>query len=65
MKNDFSPYKLFSLGELTHKSLGIFVKLIRSSRNISNDKHPSSDGNSFKFRASDKILKNAFFFFEK
>lgn len=49
-------YKLFSLGEYRHRSLGMLDKLDRSMRRISSIVQPSRDGKSLRFLASDNTL---------
>lgn len=51
-----STYKLFKCDEFIHRLLGIYCILARSIRKVSSDGHPSNDGNSLKFLASDKTL---------
>lgn len=53
-----NTHKLFNLGEFKQRSLGTLDKLARSIRSVSNDTQPSSDGRSFKLRASDNTLNN-------
>jgi hypothetical protein len=49
-------YKLFNRGTWRHRLSGTWPKLQWSTRNLSNEWHPSNEGSSFKLRASDKIL---------